>query len=492
MDTEKRGMMVEVAELGPSESESWTAQLLLGGAWVAGERTAAVVDKYLLSQCGEIHLPSRSQIAAGVMAANRAFRENALDGHKRGAVLDKAATLISERTEGLVQILRREAGFTRSDALGEIARCITTFRLSAEEARRFVGEMIPIESTPGQAGRIGFTMRVPLGVVCAITPFNAPLNTVAHKIAPALAAGNAVILKPSMHTPFSSCLLAEMLLEAGLPSGLISIVHGGPDVVHWLLDESAIRFFAFTGSTAAGRSIQERAGLRRTQMELGALTHCILCADADLDVALPKVVAAGFRKAGQVCTSIQILLVERSALPEVERRLTRLVASLKYGDPADVTNVVGPVISEESARRIESWIDHAVASGARKLVGGSREGAVVPPTLLSGIVSATPLGCQEVFGPVMCLAPFDTIEEAIERINSTSFGLAAGIFTDRIKTALIAAKALDVGGVHVNETPSSRVDAMPYGGTKDSGFGREGPAYAVREMSEERVITLLP
>lgn len=485
-------MILQVAMIPSFDAKSWNAQLLIDGVWVSGETTVPVIDKFLLSEFGVLHLPSRKQVAACVAAAERTFRAQRLDNHKRGGVLDKAAALIETRTEELAEILRREAGFTRNDALGEIGRCVSTFKLSAEEARRFVGEMVPVEGTAGQADRIGFTMRVPLGVVCAITPFNAPLNTVAHKIAPALAAGNAVVLKPSLHTPFSSCVLAEALLEAGLPSGLVSILHGGPEVVNWLLDEPAVRFYAFTGSTAAGRSIQERAGLRRTQMELGALSHCIICADADLDKALPKVVGAGFRKAGQVCTSIQTLLVERSAMPEVEKRLTQLVSDLKYGDPSDMDTAVGPVISEDAARRIEAWIDLALANGARRLVGGERRGSVVPPTLLSDVSELTPLGCQEVFGPVMSLVPFDDIDEAIARINATPFGLAAGIFTSRIKTALSVVRKLEVGGVHINETPSSRVDVMPYGGTKDSGFGREGPAYAVREMSEERMITLLP
>lgn len=476
---------------GGAEQGAESGRLLIAGSWQSGVGTAPLLDKFHLRPFGEVQLPARRQVAECVAGAETAYRASRLDNHARGAILDRAAALIEVRRDDLVRILRREAGFTRSDATGEIRRCAATFRISAEEARRFAGEIVPLEGAEGQAGRIGFTLRVPLGVVCAITPFNAPLNTVAHKIAPALAAGNAVVLKPSLHTPLSSCVLAEVLVEAGLPAGLISVLHGGPEVVHWLLDEPAIRFFAFTGSTEAGRAIQERVGLRRTQMELGSITHCILCADADLDKALPKIVGAGFRKAGQVCTSVQMLLVERRSMPEVERRLTGLVATLRYGDPAEDGTVVGPVISEASAERIESWISQAIAKGARRLVGDERIGSVVPPTLLADVDPGTPLGCQEVFGPVMCLAPFDDLDEAITRVNATPFGLAAGIFTNRIDVALAAARRLEVGGVHINETSSSRVDMMPYGGTKDSGFGREGPPYAVREMSEERMITLL-
>lgn len=468
------------------------ANLLIGGQWLAGGSVAPVLNKFDLTPYAEAHLPSREQIVSCVASAKAAFRENALDNFTRGKILDEAARLIEGRAGEFIDVLRQEAGFTKSDATGEVRRSVNTFRLSAEEARKFVGEMVPLEGAEGQSGRIGFTLRVPLGVVCAITPFNAPVNTVSHKIAPAIAAGNAVILKPSLHTPISSCILAEILIEAGLPKDIISVVHGGPEVVNWLLEEEDVHFFAFTGSTAAGRAIQARAGLRRTQMELGALTHCIVCADADLDRALPKIINAGYRKAGQVCTSIQVLLVHRQIIGEVEQRLSKMVSELRYGDPGDPLTVVGPVISRDSALRIENWIEKATAAGAKVLVGGKRDGQVVSPALLTDVDACTPLGCQEVFGPVMCIAAFDSLQAAIDRVNSTPFGLATGIFTGRIADAFEAARKLEVGGVHINETSSSRVDVMPYGGTKDSGFGREGPPYAVREMSEERMITMLP
>jgi acyl-CoA reductase-like NAD-dependent aldehyde dehydrogenase len=465
-------------------------KLLIAGHWTDGGDQMAVLDKYRLTPCARLHLASREQVRTAVSAAQRAFEAESLTPHERGAVLDRAATVLERETPRLVTALQTEGGFTLTDAQGEIRRCLQTFRLSAEEARRLAGEMVPLEGAPQQAGRIGFTMRVPLGVVCAITPFNAPLNTVAHKVAPALAAGNAIVLKPSTHTPTLANMMAASLLEAGLPVGLISVVHGGAEVAGWLIDEPAVRFFAFTGSTDVGRSIQQRAGLRRTQMELGSIAFTILGDDANLDQALPKIVAAGYRKAGQVCTSIQTLLVHRSRLAEVESRLSTLVEALPHGDPCEPSTLVGPVISLAAAERIERWIDDAVRCGARRLVGGAREGALVPPTLLADVDRATPVSCQEVFGPVMSLEPFDTLDDAIDRVNATPYGLATGIFTNRLDAALKAARRLQVGGVHINETSSSRVDLMPYGGSKDSGFGREGPHYAVREMSEERLITL--
>jgi len=467
------------------------ARLLIAGEWVDGIDRQAVIDKYRLTPCCQLHLPSREQVAATVAAAHAAFRADTLSAYDRGRILDAAAGLLEQRADELVRALQLEAGFTVSDARGELKRCVQTFRLSAEEARRFSGEMVPLDGAPQQAGRLGFTLRVPLGVVCAITPFNAPLNTVAHKVAPALAAGNAVVLKPSSNTPTAANLIAEALLASGLPPALMSVVHGGAQVAQWLLEEQAIRFYAFTGSTEVGRVIQQRAGLRRTQMELGSIAFTVLSDDANLEHALPKVVNAGYRKAGQVCTSVQVLLVQRAIQPAVEARLAALVQALSFGDPADPETFVGPVISEAEAQRIERWIDEAIARGARRLVGGPRLGAVVPPTLLTQVDDGMAVSCQEIFGPVVSIVPFDTLDEAIARVNATPFGLATGLFTNRLDEALKAARRLEVGGVHINETSSSRVDVMPYGGSKESGFGREGPHYAVREMSEERMVTIL-
>lgn len=475
----------------PSPTSLPDARLLIAGRWVEGDRRAQALDKYRLTPCTTLHLPSRAQVAECVASAHAAYRASTLTPHDRGAILDRAATLLEQRSADLVRALQLEVGFPASDALGELKRCLVTLRLSAEEARNFCGDMVPLEGAANQAGRLGFTLRVPLGVVCAITPFNAPLNTVAHKVGPALAAGNAVVLKPSTHTPTAACILAECLLAAGLPPGLLSVIHGGAEVAQWLIAEPRVRFFAFTGSTEVGEQIQLKAGLRRTQMELGSIAFTILADDADLARALPKIVNAAYRKAGQVCTSIQLLLVQRGIFNTVRDRLTEQVSALPFGDPMDERTVVGPVISEAEARRIDDWISTATARGALRLAGGARVGAVVPPTLLTGVDEGMALGCQEVFGPVMSLLPYDTLDEAIARVNATPYGLATGLFTNRLADALRAARQLEVGGVHINETSSSRVDVMPYGGSKASGFGREGPHHAVREMSEERMVTML-
>ncbi len=464
-------------------------RLLIGGQWQDGASHGEVLDKFRLTPYARTHIASQEQVHAAVTAAEAAFRKSTLTAHDRGAILDRTAAIIERDTDKFTKVLQTEGGFTLSDSQGELRRCIQTFKLSAEEARRLVGEVIPLEGAPQQAGRLGFTIPVPLGVICAITPFNAPVNTVAHKIGPAIAAGNAVVVKPSSSTPNTTNMLAAALMEAGLPAGLISVIHGGSKVAHWLIAEPAFKFFAFTGSTEVGRDIQQRAGLRRTQMELGSIAFTILSADTHLDVALPKVVGAAYRKAGQVCTSIQTLLVHRSRMAEVEARLTGMVKELAYGDPFDPKTQVGPVISLASAQRIETWIDEAVQRGARRLAGGPRQGAVIPPTLLASVDDSCTVACNEIFGPVMTLVPYDTIDEAIDRVNATPYGLATGFFTNRLDEAMKAVRRLEVGGVHINETSSSRVDLMPYGGTKDSGFGREGPHYAVHEMCEMRVVS---
>lgn len=465
--------------------------LLLDGAWVAGKGPVlAVIDKYTLEPGAQVTTADPAQVEAAVAAAHAAYRRGAPDPNARGAILERAAALLEPRMDAFVRAMQMEAGFTAADAMGEVRRCVQTLKLSAEEARRLAGDMIPIAGAPGQSARMGFTLRVPLGVVVAITPFNSPLNTVAHKLAPALAAGNAVILKPSSATPLTACLLAEALIEAGVPPGFLSVLPGGAAVAQDLVADPRVRFIAFTGSTEVGRVLQQGAGLRRTQMELGSIACTILCDDARLETALPKVINAAYRKAGQVCTSIQLLLVHASIFDTVQARLATLTAALPFGDPRRDDTVVGPLISEAEAIRVEAWIEEAVARGAKRLAGGPRTGAVVPPTLLSAIDASMKVGCREVFGPVLCLLPFDTLEEAIARVNATPYGLATGIFTNRLDDAFAAARKLEVGGVHVNETSSSRVDLMPYGGSKDSGFGREGPHYAVREMSEERIVTI--
>ena len=466
-------------------------QLLIAGAWVDGVSTQSLTDKYTGAAYGEMAVASAAQVASAVTGAVQGQRDSKLTPYQRFKILSAAARIVENRLESLIPLMRHEAGFTRADGDNEVRRCVQTLELSAEEAKRLNGDMVPMQAGDGVRDRIGFTMRAPRGVVCAITPFNSPLNVLAHKVGPALAGGNAVVIKPSEFTPLTAAELCRALIDAGLPADLLALVHGDGAVVgRQLLADQRVAFYAFTGSTRVGREIQQAAGLRHTQLELGSIASTIVCHDADIDMAVPKLVNAGFRKAGQVCTSVQRLFVDRRIAGEFVPKLVAATRAMKFGDPADPATVIGPMISLQHALRAESWVAEAVAAGAEVLAGGTREGALMAPTVLARVTDDMKVACDEIFAPVVSIVEFDGVDEAVARANATPFGLAAGLFTSNLHTAFRTARALRFGGVHVNETSSARVDAMPFGGVKDSGFGWEGPAYAIREMTEERLVTV--
>ncbi len=466
------------------------AQLLIAGRWTDGISRQQMLHRFTGQAIDSIPVAGVAQVTEAVTSAQQAFEASRLTPSDRHRILGRAASLVEERREDLIALVSAETGFPRVDAENEVNRTVLTLQLSAEEAHRIVGEMVPLEATPGLTDRIGFTVLVPLGIVCAITPFNSPLNVVAHKVAPAIAAGNAVILKPSEHVPLTAVALCRLLIDAGLPATMISLVHGGAEIGRALVADPRIAFYAFTGSTRVGKEIQAGAGLRRTQLELGSIASTIVCADADLRAAVAKCVSAGFRKAGQVCTSVQRLYVQREAATQFTELLVAATRALPFGDPSLPDTVVGPMISVEHAKRAESWIGEACAAGARVLCGGTRSGAVLAPTVLGDVRPDMKVMCEEIFAPVLCLSVFDGLQEAIDAANSTPFGLAVGLFTSDLSVALKAGRKLRFGGIHVNEASSARVDVMPFGGVKDSGFGREGPRYAVREMMEERLLTI--
>lgn len=467
------------------------APLLIAGAWTAGAAFEPLHDKFDGTVIAHVATATREDVAKAVAGLDAAFRRNTMAPAERAAALMRAADLLNQRRDTFLDTIVAEAGFTYSDAEGEVTRAQQTLIASADEARNLAGDMIPLSGAPGNADRLGFTIRVPLGVVCAITPFNSPLNTVMHKVAPALAAGNAVLLKPASATPLTSQLIVEMLIDAGFDKHMLALVNGpGGRMGAWLAQEPLIRFFTFTGSTAVGAKIHAAAGLRRTQMELGSIAATVLNEDADIELAMPKVVRAGFRKAGQVCTSIQRLYIHRTILDAVLPRYLEAVRALKFGNPHERDTSVGPMISHKEAVRAQSWVNEAVEAGATLLAGGSREGSVLAPTVLGNLSPDMRVMREEIFAPVVCIRPFDDLDAAIDEINATPYGLATGVFTQDINAGLHAARRLEVGGVHINETCSSRVDLMPYGGVKDSGFGREGPHYAIRELTEERLITI--
>ena len=464
---------------------------LIGGRWQKSQTSFSVRDKYTGDVIAEVSQATPPQVAEAVSAAAAAFETERLSAVQMARVLRRVRDFIEHKRALFTEALISETGFTQADAANEIDRSLVTLELSAEEGKRITGQMVPFAASPGHASRIGFTMRFPLGVVCAITPFNSPLNTVLHKVAPALAAGNAVVLKPSALTPLTAALLCETFLEAGLPPRLLTLLQGEGDTVGTaLLNERAIAFYAFTGSTRVGRLVQQAAGLRKTQLELGSIASTILCADADMDRALPKIANAAFRKAGQVCTSVQMLFIEKAVFESVKERLIEEVLRMPAGNPRDPNTRVGPMIGEDQARRAEAWILEAREQGANQLAGGQRSGSVLAPTVLEGVRPGMKVVDREVFCPLLSILPFEHLDEAINGANATPYGLSCGLFTRDLTRGLNAARRLRFGAIHVNETSSARADVMPFGGVKDSGFGHEGPAYAVREMTEERLVTL--
>ena len=467
-----------------------STRTLVDGRREDGEQAFAVQDRYTQATIAQVHAATRAQVAHAVRVARLAV-PFAPPPYERARILRRAAELMTQRRELLIDLTVAEAGFTLAEAAGELLRAVDTLELSAEEAKRITGDVMPLDGNPGQQNRIGFTLREPVGIVCAITPFNSPLNAVLHKLAPALAAGNAVLFKPSGYTPLTASVLCDLLLEAGLPPGLLALLQGmDGDVGSWLLQEQDIDFYAFTGSTRVGRLIQAGAGLRRTQLELGSIACTVVCDDADLDAALPKLARASFRKAGQVCTSIQRLYVAASRCDEVTERLSAAAAAMPAGDPRLAATQVGPMITQAQALRAESWVAEACQAGAIVESGGGRAGPVLQPTVLGRVRSGMKVIDQEIFAPVVSLIPFDDLGQAIGDINATPFGLASGIFTRDLNRAFAAARSIKAGAVHINETSSSRADGMSYGGVKDSGSGREGPKYAIRDMTNEKVITL--
>jgi acyl-CoA reductase-like NAD-dependent aldehyde dehydrogenase len=414
-----------------------------------------------------------------------------LPAHERGAILDRVAGLLTDRADDAARTISGEAGKPMKAARVEAARAISTYTMAAVEARKLAGDAIPMDASPAGAGKIALTLRVPIGIVGAISPFNFPLNLVAHKIAPALAAGCPVVLKPASQTPLSALLLAELETEAGLPPGWLNVVCGpAGEIGDILVNDERVRLITFTGSAPVGWQLRERAARKRVNLELGNATPVIVAADADLEDAAARLAANAFSFAGQSCISVQRIYVERASYDAFLELFLPRVEALRVGDPADEETDVGPLIAVAERDRVLSWVDEATTRGAQVLAGGTLDGELLRPTVITGAPPDAKVSCEEVFGPVCTVTAFDTLEDAIEQANGTRFGLQAGIFTSNVKSALRAAGELEFGGVTVNEAPTFRADQMPYGGVKDSGNTREGPAYAVREMTEERLVVL--
>ncbi|HZS31508.1 MAG TPA: aldehyde dehydrogenase family protein [Gaiellaceae bacterium] len=424
-----------------------------------------------------------------VDAAARAL-ESPLPAHERAAILDRVAALLRERQEEMAQTICAEAGKPIRTARVEAARAVSTYTFAAVEARKLAGDVIPMEASEAGEGKVAFTLRRPIGVIGAISPFNFPCNLVAHKLAPALAAGCPVVLKPASATPLSALLLAELEREAGLPDGWLTVLVGpSGEIGDVLVEDERVRMITFTGSSGVGWGIAERAPQKRVRLELGNSTPVIVAADADLDAAAQKLAGNAFAFAGQSCISVQRIYVERDVVDGFLERFLPRVEQLVTGDPADEKTDVGPVIDADNRERIAGWVEEAVAAGAT-LLAGSTDADPLGPIVLGEAPESAQVVCDEIFGPVCVVNAVDSLADGYERANGTDYGLQAGIFTSSLSTALAAAEALEFGGVTVNEAPTYRADQMPYGGIKGSGNTKEGPAYTIREMTEERLVVL--
>jgi acyl-CoA reductase-like NAD-dependent aldehyde dehydrogenase len=465
-------------------------RLLIDGEWVETGDWLDVRAPYDGSLVGRVAKGGALEARRAVDAAAQAM-QSPLPAHERAEILDRAARIVADRTEEIARTICSEAGKPMKAARVEASRALSTFTMAAVEARKLAGEVVPMDTSPAGAGKVAMTLRVPIGVVGAISPFNFPFNLVAHKVAPALAAGCAVVLKPASQTPLSALLLAEIETEAGLPAGWLNVVCGpASEIGDVLVEDERVGLITFTGSSGVGWKLRERAPRKRVNLELGNATPVIVAADADLDDAAGRLAANAFSFAGQSCISVQRVYVERPAFAGFLERFLPLVEALVVGDPAEDDTDVGPLISSDERARVLAWIDEARTLGARVLAGGELDGELLRPTVVADAPADAKVSCEEVFGPVCTVTPFDTLDEAIALANGTRYGLQAGIFTGDVKVALRAARELEFGGVTVNEAPTFRADQMPYGGVKDSGNTREGPAYAVREMTEERLVVL--
>jgi len=464
-------------------------KVFIDGAWRDTGRQASVNSPWDGHEVARVHLGSERDLEDATQAAVRAFAVmKALSRAQRAGLLQRIAEGVARRKDAIASTMTDEMGKPIQYARAEVDRCVTTFTLAAEEAKRWGGEVIPVDIESHTAGYFALTVMVPIGPVAAISPFNFPLNLVAHKLAPCLAVGASMVLKPARQTPLEALTLAEIVHEAGAPKGAFNVVNCEPAVGERLATDDRFPVLTFTGSVGVGWRLKQQAWKKRVTLELGGNAACIVHSDADLDHAVQRCLVGGFAQAGQSCISVQRILVHESIHSAFEKKFVDGVMRLKVGDPRDPATVVGPVIDAGNADRILSWIAEAKKAGARVLAGGTREGNLIHPTVVADADQSLKVSCQEVFGPLVTVAPYKDFEQAVRIADDSTFGLQAGVFTHDIRLIRHAVENLHVGGVMVNEVPTMRVDNMPYGGTRDSGNGREGPRYAMHEMSEPRLV----
>lgn len=467
--------------------------VLIDGKWKSSGTLLDIKNPYDGRTVGKVHLAGPALIEEALASAAGAFPSlKRLAAWRRSEILTKTAEGIEKREEELARTITEESGKPIRDARGEVRRAATTFRLAAEEARRLGGEVVPLDVSPGSDGRFGVVRRFPVGPVLGITPFNFPLNLVAHKVAPAMACANPIIIKPAPRTPLSALLLGEIVTEAGLPPGGLNVVPCANEHASLLWEDQRIRKLSFTGSAAVGWKLKERSGNRKVTLELGGNAGVIVHNDADLEFAAKRCALGAFSYAGQVCISVQRIYVEKGVFERFRELYLDECRKIKQGDPMDEATALGPMIEEAAAIRTEKWVNEAVVEGAKVLLGGGRNGSFMEPTVLTNTKPSMKVCGEEVFAPVVSLESYGTFEEALKEVNSGLYGLQAGVFTRDMGRVFRAYEELEVGGLVVNDVPTYRTDNMPYGGVKMSGFGREGVVYAIEEMTEPKLLAMNP
>ncbi len=466
--------------------------MLIDGQWVFSSEQFEVKNPYTGQVIGSVAKSSREDVNHAVQSARRAFEIMAeMPAHRRATILEKMSVLIGEHREEIARIIAEESGKAWKYALGEVNRATETFKFAADEARQLHGETVPMDASASGEGRLGFFMRFPIGVIGAIPPFNFPINLAAHKVAPAIASGNTVVLKPSSYTPLTAIKMGELLLEAGLPKGGGNIVFGpGSSVGAWLVTHPDLAMVTFTGSPPVGKWIKNHSDFKKVTLELGSNSASIVDEDADLDWAVARNVVGAFANSGQVCISVQRIYVHKKVWDVFVEKFVAATQNQVLGNPVDPACDVGPMISELEAERAEAWVQEAVEQGAHVLTGGKRDGVMFEPTVLTHVTPEMKVMQDEVFAPVVSLVPFEDFEDAIRQVNDSRYGLQAGVFTKNLSHATRAIRKINVGGVMINDYPTFRVDQMPYGGNKQSGLGREGLRYAIEEMTNPRMVVI--
>jgi acyl-CoA reductase-like NAD-dependent aldehyde dehydrogenase len=465
-------------------------KMCVGGKWVDKAEKIEVLHPFDNSVIDTVPHGNVEDVDRALDAAVRGAKVMAgLTAYDRYQILRKTAEKLEAKAEEFARTITLEEGKVLAESRFEVSRAVQTITLSAEEAKRIHGETVPLDAAPGGEGKMGFSLRVPCGIVVAITPFNFPLNLVAHKVAPAIAAGNAIVIKPPSNTPLSALKLTELLLESGLPPEAISCLTGpGGELGDALCSDRRVRKISFTGSREVGERICRKAGIKKVTMELGSNSPIIVMPDADLEKVATAIAATGYSNAGQVCISTQRVIANRGIYEDVLAATKPKVEALTTGNPLDEKVKVGPMIREPEAVRVEQWISEAVNEGARVVTGGVRKGAIYMPTIVADVKPQMRISCDELFGPAVAFTPFSEVEEAIALANDSQYGLAAGVFTESLDAAMRFARELEIGNIHINWGPQWRADLMPYGGLKNSGFGKEGPRYAVEEMTELKMV----